>query len=385
MAAAWPAQSPLEPEPGGALRGETRWAWLYLTAAAAAFLAYLGGLLVIRGGGVRLRAVAALAAAIQLAGLAAPLLLSTDAWAYWAYGRIAAVHGGNPYREPPEEFPGDPASRHAGADWRDTTSVYGPGFTLASEPIARAVGSSPSAAAWTYKALAALAILAATGFAVALARDKAFACAFVGWNPLLALHFAGGGHNDAWMAAFVLGALAAGAAGRRQVAGVAWAAAIAVKWIPLVFLPLRAVEAHASRRAVGHLGLAVAALAIAAGATWRYGWHWLGALGPLAANADRETAFAVPHRLAQLGLPDWLATGGLALGFVVAYGWLLLEARRGRARLGLAAGLLLVATPYLAAWYAAWAVPLAAAEEDRAARLLALALSAYLLPQAVPL
>ena len=208
---------------------------------------------------------------------------------------------------------------------------------------------------------------------------------FAGWNPLLALHFAGGGHNDAWMAALVLAALAAGAAGRRQVAGVAWAVAVSVKWVPLLFLPLRALEARTARRSVGHLGFALAAAALAVAATWRYGWHWLAALAPLAANAERETSFAVPHRLAQLGVPDWLAVGALALGFAVAYGWLLLEARRGRVRLGLAAGLLLVATPYLAAWYAAWAVPLAAAEEDRAARLLALALSAYLLPQAVPL
>ena len=51
----------------------------------------------------------------------------------------------------------------------------------------------------------------------------------------------------------------------------------------------------------------------------------------------------------------------------------------------LSAGLLLVATPWLIAWYAVWAVPLAAVEEDRAARLLALGLSAYLLRNAVPL
>jgi hypothetical protein len=61
------------------------------------------------------------------------------------------------------------------------------------------------------------------------------------------------------------------------------------------------------------------------------------------------------------------------------------EAWRGRARLGLAAGLLLCAVPYLAPWYAVWAVPLAAAEEDRSAQWLALALSAYLLRQTVPL
>jgi hypothetical protein len=61
------------------------------------------------------------------------------------------------------------------------------------------------------------------------------------------------------------------------------------------------------------------------------------------------------------------------------------EAWRGRARLALATGLLLVATPWLLPWYAVWTVPLAAVEDDRPARLLALALCAYLLRPYVPL
>ncbi len=75
----------------------------------------------------------------------------------------------------------------------------------------------------------------------------------------------------------------------------------------------------------------------------------------------------------------------MAAAFAVAYVWLLREAWRGRARLGLAAGLLLLATPYLVPWYAVWVVPLAAAEEDRAAQGLALVLCAYMLRQTIPL
>jgi hypothetical protein len=45
----------------------------------------------------------------------------------------------------------------------------------------------------------------------------------------------------------------------------------------------------------------------------------------------------------------------------------------------------LLATPWLIAWYVVWAVPLAAVEEDRVARLVALGLCAYLLADAVPL
>jgi hypothetical protein len=57
----------------------------------------------------------------------------------------------------------------------------------------------------------------------------------------------------------------------------------------------------------------------------------------------------------------------------------------GQARMALAACLMLATTPWVAAWYTAWPVPLAAAEDDGRAQLAALALCAYLLPQSVPL
>jgi hypothetical protein len=383
VAAAYPDRSPLVPPHDG---DELGWAWLYLGAAAAAFAAYLIGLYVLdRFAQARLPAVLALAAAIQLAPLAGPVLLSTDVYTYWDYGRIAAVHGDNPYEDEPSAHPDDPAFPLMGSRWRDTTSVYGPGFTLASEGHAVLARDSPDAAAWIYRGLAAAAMLALTGLAARLSARRAFAAAFVGWNPLLALHFAGGGHNDAWMMALVLAALALGAAGRRELAGAAWALSVAVKWLPLVFLPLRALEARRRGRRVGHLGFAVAAALLAAIATVRYGTAWLGAFGPLADNLRDQARYSIPGRLSSLGVPEDVAGGILAGLFALAYAWLLWQAWQGRARLALAAGLLLVATPWLVPWYAVWAVPLAAVEEDRPARWLALGFSAYLLRDAVPL
>jgi hypothetical protein len=385
-AVAWPSDSELVPRNGGHPVGDSTWSWIFLGCLIGAFLAYVGGVYLIRRFGLRLVAVAVLAAAIQMTPLAAPLLLSTDAWTYWDYGRIAAVHGANPYVETPSDFPNDPAYPYVGVKWVDTTSVYGPVFTLASEPLALADGASSDAAAWTYKSIAALLALGAAALAAFLARGRrAFALAFVGWNPLLAVHLAGGGHNDVWMAALVIGALALGATRRRQLAGVSWVAAILIKWIPLVLLPLRALEARAKHRKVGHLGFALAAVVLVVISTWEYGFHWLGALGPLARNANEETSFAIPHRLEQIGLPEWLAFALVAAAFAVGYLWLLREAWRGRARLGLAAGFLLLATPYLVPWYAVWVVPLAAADDDRAAQGLALVLCAYMLRQTIPL
>jgi hypothetical protein len=70
---------------------------------------------------------------------------------------------------------------------------------------------------------------------------------------------------------------------------------------------------------------------------------------------------------------------------VAAAPWLVHSARNGRSRMGLASGLLLLGTPWLLPWYAVWAVPLAAVEEDMAAWIMTLVLCAYLLPDRVPI
>jgi len=357
--AVWSAGSPLR---AGALTGaRSEWARVFTVSLSLAFVLFVVGLALIRAHPASVRAVAAIAVAIQVALLGAPLVLSTDAWSYWDYARIAAAHGANPYSAPPAAYPRDVAYPHMAGAWHRTTSVYGPAFTLASEPLALVARSSPAAAAWLYKALAAAAVLTAAGLAGYLARRKAFAIAFVGWNPLLAVDFAGGGHNDAWMSAIVLAALALAASGRRRLSAVAWAVAIFVKWVPLLLLPLHLLEQSVA-----------------------FGPHWLRAASPLAHLARHGSHFAVPRRIA-FGLPPGVVLAATAVALVAGYAWLLRSAVRGRARLGLAAGMLLLASPYLVSWYTIWAVPLAAAEEDGAAQLLSLGLCAYLLRQGIRL
>ena len=246
-------------------------------------------------------------------------------------------------------------------------------------------GSSADAAAWIFKTMAALAVLACVLLAARLARDRPYAAALVGWNPLFAIHFAGGGHNDALMIALVLGALALAGAGDRSLAALAWVVAVLVKWIPLLFFALRAVEARATGRRVSHRGFAVAAAVLVSLATWRYGFDWLRAFGPLARNAEGQTSYALSHRVEQLGVPHGVALALPGIALVGGLAWLVREAARGRARLGLSACLLLATTPWLAPWYTIWAVPLAAAEDDRRAQLISLGFCAYLLPQTIPL
>ena len=152
-----------------------------------------------------------------------------------------------------------------------------------------------------------------------------------------------------------------------------------------MFLALRALEARATGRRVDHRGFAVAGLVLLGLATWRYGFDWVRAFGPLARNAEGQTSYALPHRVEQLGVPHGVALGLAALALAGGLAWLAREALRGRARLGLSACLLLATTPWLAPWYTIWALPLAAAEDDRRAQLIALGFCAYLLPQTIPL
>jgi alpha-1,6-mannosyltransferase len=381
---AWRDGSPLVPRDGGLARQGA--AWLFLGLLVGAFSAYVLGLLVLRGRALSARAAMVLAAGVQLVPLTAPLLLSTDAWTYWGYGWIAAEGGGNPYVDPPSAFPQSPAAPYLGPAWRDTTTVYGPAFTLVSEPVARIAGSSPDVAAWLFKALAAGCILAAAAAVARTSRRPALAAAFVGWNPVLAIHAAGGGHNDALVGALVAAAVALGAHRRASLGGSVWALATLVKWVPVVFFVLEAIAARARRRPTGVAGFAVVLLVVGGIATWCYGLDWLGALGPLTDNAARETSYALPSRLEQLGLPEDAALGVALGGLCLGLAWLASEALRGQARLGRAACLMLATTPYLVVWYLAWAVPLAAPEDDdRIARFGALALTAYLLPQTIPL
>jgi hypothetical protein len=158
-------------------------------------------------------------AAIQLIPLAGPLLLSRDVYAYWTYGRLITDHDANPYAVPPSAYGADPGERQMAPVWQGTRSVYGPVFSAASAGLATATGRSAETTAFTYRLLAAVGMLVVVGLAVVAAPMPAFAAAFVGWNPMLALDFAGGGHNDVWMIAFLLGALALASRRRPVLAG----------------------------------------------------------------------------------------------------------------------------------------------------------------------
>ncbi|HSS80591.1 MAG TPA: hypothetical protein VLK24_05285, partial [Gaiellaceae bacterium] len=318
-AASWPG-SPLR---AGAPERTDLPSVIFLTAAACAFAAYLGALVLLRRRSGALAIVVTLAVVIQLIPLAGPLLLSRDAYAYWDYGRLAAQHDANPYAVPPSQFPQDPATRQMAPAWRTTKSVYGPVFTGASAGLARTSGRG-EVAAFEYRLAAAAGMLALVAVAAVAAPLPAFAAAFIGWNPLLAIDFAGGGHNDVWMMVLVLAALAL-VARHPRVSGSGWAVAAGVKWVALALLPLSLLRSSSREARASAIGFLVAAAAIVGAAFVAFGTSWLTMVAPV---AQRHAAWALPSRLGTLGLPGWLAL----LPLVIAAPWLVRSAKAGRGR-----------------------------------------------------
>jgi MYXO-CTERM domain-containing protein len=364
------------PVPVGGVEHADTAAIVFILTFAAAFALYLGGLLVLRRIGAPLAVVCVIAAAIQLIPLGGPLLLSHDVYSYWAYARIESRHDSDPYRVPPARFPADPATLKVAPGWRETTSVYGPAFTAFSIGVDR-ITQNPETVALVFRTVAALAAIGTTILAACIARRKAFAAAFVGWNPLLAVSFAGGGHNDALMLVLLLGALALGRRRRDGSAAALWILAAAVKAPALLLLPLQL--ARAGR--CFWLGCAAAFAAGGIVSTLAFGTSWLTAFVRLGRN---ESRFAIPVRLEQLGVPDRVAHLLAVTALVAGALWLLRQARDGRPRLALGACLLVLTTPWLLPWYSSWPVALAAVEEDRTAQVLALIIAAYLLTARVP-
>lgn len=330
-----------------------------------AFAAYALGLFFLTRRPGRAAPVLALVVAIQLIPLAGPLLLSTDPLVYDEWGRMS-----NPF----VGIPGGPP-----------VETYGPLWQLISEPIAR-FRSGTYSGTFEFQLLAAACVLAIVGFVWHLApRRKILAIAIVGWNPFIAIHYAGGGHNDALMMVFVLAALALASIGSPQLGGASWAASIALKWSAAWFFILWATERWRRGKSVGAAGLLICGGVIVAVACGIWGLTWLHALSSLSKQEklDHPT----------LGMFGWLEDAGLSrnpalvLVGVLQFGALAVfavAAWHRRLRLGLAAGFLVALAPRLDPWYALWPLALAASDdEDGWGRLLAIALTGLLFSDVV--
>jgi glycosyl transferase family 87 len=345
------ASSPLVP-PGA-------WRPLLFAGLIGGFAAYAAGCLLATRSKLGVAAIGAIAAGIQLVPLAGPLLLSSDAQSYTTYG---SAH--------------DPYTQHPG--WA-TSSVYGPLWTFVSEPIARL--SRPELG---FRVLAAACTLAIAGGAAFLSTNRAATLAFVGWNPLLALHGGGGGHNDSLMIAFVVLALVLERRGHVGLAGVAWAASLWIKWVTVVFWALWLVFRWRRRERLGLGGFAAATAVLAAAAFARFGSQWLHVFSTAANEARRPSSIGLPAWLGHLGVQHRVALGLVALAFLVALAALLRAAWRGRLELGVAGGVVALAQERLNPWFGFWSVGLAGTSDRARGRVFAVALTALLLIDVLP-
>jgi hypothetical protein len=321
------------------------------------FAAYAAGLVLLARRPAEPGPVLGLVVAIQLVPLAAPLLLSRDPLVYEAWGRIS-----------------QPFVKHGA--W-PPVETYGPLWALLSEPLAVVDGHG----VYAFRILAAGCVLGIVALVWRLATRKVLAAAFVGWNPFVALHFAGGAHNDALMMLLVLGAMALAVAGLPQLGGASWATAVAIKWTAAWFFVLWAIQRFRRREPLGLAGLAIAGAVMLALAFGSFGTAWPHAFSSLSSEMK------IDHP--SLGSLGYLEDAGLsrhpalALAFLLELGasaFFALQAWRGRLHLGLAAGVLVILSTRLDPWYALWPISLAAADdEDRWGRLLAVVLSGLLL------
>jgi alpha-1,6-mannosyltransferase len=363
--------------------------------------------------------VAAAGVSITLA-IAGPLVLSRDVYSYAAYGRIAAVHGSNPYEQAPSDFPTDPFAPVVSDEWVQTRSVYGPAFTLASAGIARAWSGSPAATVLAFKVLAGASVMIAAALAASACEKlrpgrEGLAVAIVGLNPVIVVHTVGGGHNDAVVAALLAGALALAVGSWRRrsterpgpgdlfATGLLTLAALVkvVAAMPLLLWVWWIVRSsRAGRRgkmAATHLSLA-AAIAVAVTAPFFAGWRTITAIADLASRQGWASGTRLVARGAEaLGRAVGGEAGGSALrttayaAFLACFAIILVRwARRARPSTGVwelwGASLLLfaLATPYLLPWYVAWFVPFLALMQDKGMAWIGVAVGGLLALTAVP-
>jgi hypothetical protein len=348
------------------------WNDIWIASLVASFVLYGVGTYLAWSGAMRLRIAVIVAVVVQAVPLAAPLLLSKDVYLYWGEERVFAVHHANPYSATPSQYPTDPSTPWVSESWRSEPSPYGPAWALAA--AAPAATSSRLVAELAYRVIALVALLGCL-FVIARRTRSAAAVAFLGWSPLLALHYAGGGHSDALMMLATVGAIALGTSSVGG--GALWPVASAFKPFPPVLVPL---ELARHRLSVGRrwwAGLIGSAVAVAAIATGLFGTRWIHAA---TTGAHQSSPLGGVHWLTEAGLTHRVAVVSGGVIFVAVYLVLLRNAwRTGRGRFSLAATALCLTSSLLRPWYALWPVALAALEEDAVAAVAAFALSGYML------
>jgi alpha-1,6-mannosyltransferase len=233
----------------------------------AAAISFLLILFAAERGIVSLRTVVTLSLAYCATVLVLPLLLSRDVFSYTYYGRIVTRYGGNPYVDPPSNFPAADIAKFVWPGWRDTPSVYGPVFVWIAAAITGMIHSLTTTL-FAFRAVAIGATLGTLWFVyktmqVIRPSKTAYAMAFIGLNPVVLFHTAGGGHVDALVMLTIAAAIYLAATDRTLPATAVLTLGALVKVsaaVPLLLLIIyvvaRTEPARRLRVVASHIGLA---------------------------------------------------------------------------------------------------------------------------------
>jgi len=310
-----------------------------------------------------------------------PPLFSRDPYSYFVQGRLLQL-GLDPYAHGAASVPG---WFQAGVDpmWAETPTPYGPLYLLMQQTVVT-VAHTPYWSAVAFRLIAVFGIACIAYAVPRLARrqgiDPAAATWLAAMNPLVLLHFAFGGHNDAIMVGLMLIGLEF-ALQRRGLAATMWiAAAVAIKPIAFVVVPFAALlvvpwATTLVRRVFAYAlsGITVLALVLAMGLAAGVGGGWIQALttpgsvrtwlspptaigmaiglvGDAFGNRDVDTVAVAVTRLICMVL---------AIGYCV---YLLLHPQgRSPVRGALLAFTAIIGLgPVVQPWYLLWALPLVA-------------------------
>jgi hypothetical protein len=304
-----------------------------------------------------------------------PPVQSNDLWLYAAYGRMVSHHSISPYAAPPSRIRDDPLYPRVDHVWRETRSLYGPGFIALAAAGTAVTGDSALAVRLFFQGLAAAAVVIALLLVDRRTKDPT-AWLLVGVNPMV-VGVVNGGHNDALVALALLGGVLLAVMRRPALAGIAVALAVSVKVV--ILLPLAALLVWIWRRQGLRAALVAGGVAVgivAGGYLLAGGRTAIEPLGDAENSVSRSSIWNAPRREITFDLIDKGARGRVAgatasarvtrwAHLLVAGLAVLLVAPRLRAKtpavlVGAAVLAYLLAGPYVVPWYAVWGFPLLA-------------------------
>ncbi|AJM77066.1 hypothetical protein C5C66_01755 [Rathayibacter toxicus] len=363
----------------------------WLTEGSAALV--IGGGLLLLVAWLRLRSVAltqengAFRAIVVVAlAWAAPLLItvplfSHDIFSYVAQGRLM-VQGVDPYTNGVATIPGWFA---LGVDpfWANTPTPYGPLYLLIERSAVQLAGwNSPEVSIAMLRAVSVAGMAVAGMYVIRLARLRGLSLPLTAWivvaNPVTLLLFIVAGHNDSVMLALVLASLYYAHVDRRIAAVLLMGAAIAIKPIALIALPVLALiwlrhDATLRERVrlwmwsgAGALGLVIAiGLVAQVGVGWIAAMavpgallHWYAPVSFMCVLTSSVAEFTGHDPAAAATLVKLVA---LALaGLVAATLMLSKQAIDPLARLSGALLAFITASTAIHPWYVLWVLPIAA-------------------------